>query len=295
MKSYLMIALLGLVGLLGCKLESEDQTKATDNENEIQNYFKARGITPQKSNTGLYYVITPGTGTRSPQKYDDVAIHYVLYRMDGLKLDSTSLKLNKPDYFPFGIGYKLPGLEEGLAYMKEGDKATLLLPNYLAFGSQIFDILPAYSVVRYEVTLVSTRTEEERINEFIAKNKLTVDETTSSGVRIVRTLKNPTGADLKSGQLITMNYTGSLMRDIRKLVNGQYAYDPVFGSGSLSFGLGLGTVVKGIDEAIAKLKVGEKAKLIIPAAAGYAEKGVSDAGIPPYTTLVFDVEIVSAK
>ena len=61
----------------------------------------------------------------------------------------------------------------------------------------------------------------------------------------------------------------------------------------LEFVMGEGKVIRGWEMGIQGMKVGGKRRLIIPSSLGYGEKGTSS--IPPYSTLLFDVELVGVK
>jgi FKBP-type peptidyl-prolyl cis-trans isomerase len=110
---------------------------------------------------------------------------------------------------------------------------------------------------------------------------LIVSEKTASGLRYIVTKANPTGAALKAGQNINVNYAGTLLSG------------KSFDSGNFSFVLGGGRVIAGFDEGIAKMKVGEKATLIFPSTLGYGSSGSGP--IPANSPLVFDIEVVSAR
>ncbi|MFN8347156.1 MAG: FKBP-type peptidyl-prolyl cis-trans isomerase [Spirosomataceae bacterium] len=127
-----------------------------------------------------------------------------------------------------------------------------------------------------------TGTEEEQIESYIKNKKWTVTEKTASGLRFILTKPNAAGASLKTGQLVTVKYAGRLLSD------------KSFDSGTFSFNLGVGQVVAGFDEGIAKMKVGESATLIFPSSLGYGSRGAGS-DIPGYSPLVFDIEVVSAK
>jgi FKBP-type peptidyl-prolyl cis-trans isomerase len=123
--------------------------------------------------------------------------------------------------------------------------------------------------------------EDDQITSYVTSKKLTVTEKTASGLRYIVTKANPTGAALKVGQNINVNYAGTLLSG------------KSFDSGNFSFVLAGGRVIAGFDEGIAKMKVGEKATLIFPSTLGYGSSGSGP--IPANSPLVFDIEVVSAR
>ena len=107
--------------------------------------------------------------------------------------------------------------------------------------------------------------------------------TTASGLKItvVAEAKDP-GAT--SGDIVWVHYTG-------KLTSGEQ-FDSSVGRGQpFKFTLGQGQVIKGWDEGVAGMKVGEKRQLTIPSELGYGAQG-SPPKIPGGATLVFDVEVI---
>ena len=114
--------------------------------------------------------------------------------------------------------------------------------------------------------------------------------TTNSGLKY-QDHKVGTGPEAKSGQKVTVHYTGWLW------VNGQKGkkFDSsVDRSRPFSFPLGARRVIRGWDEGVAGMKVGGKRTLIIPANLGYGARGAG-AIIPPNATLVFDVELLKVE
>jgi peptidylprolyl isomerase len=63
----------------------------------------------------------------------------------------------------------------------------------------------------------------------------------------------------------------------------------------LKFPIGKGRVIKGWDEGIARLRIGEQATLVIPSHLAYGPKGAGDGLIPPDATLIFIVELIGVE
>lgn len=91
------------------------------------------------------------------------------------------------------------------------------------------------------------------------------------------------------GQVVSVHYTGWLDENGEK---GKKFDSSVDRGQPLQFLAGAGQVIKGWDEAILDMKVGEKRTIIIPAHLGYGDRGVGGV-IPPNATLIFDVELVA--
>jgi peptidylprolyl isomerase len=110
---------------------------------------------------------------------------------------------------------------------------------------------------------------------------------TPSGLK-VEILQEGKGQLPQKGQTVTVHYTGTLA-DGKKFDSSRDRGQP------FSFTLGAGQVIRGWDEGLALMKVGTRARLIIPPQLGYGAQGAGRGLIPPNATLVFDVELLDAK
>jgi FKBP-type peptidyl-prolyl cis-trans isomerase len=119
---------------------------------------------------------------------------------------------------------------------------------------------------------------------FDVKGKDTL--TTASGLRYIVVQKG-NGTQAENGKTVDVHYTGYLM-DGRTFDSSIERGEPI------SFPLGQNMVIKGWEEGIALMKVGEKMRLIIPSELGYGDRGAGGV-IPPNATLIFDVELVNVK
>jgi len=111
--------------------------------------------------------------------------------------------------------------------------------------------------------------------------------TTASGLTYVITSR-ANGRRPKTGETVLVHYTGTLT-DGTKFDSSQDRKEPI------AFPLGRGAVIKGWDEGIAQLGIGDSAVLIVPPQLGYGEKGAGGGLIPPNATLVFVVTLVDVK
>jgi FKBP-type peptidyl-prolyl cis-trans isomerase FkpA len=110
--------------------------------------------------------------------------------------------------------------------------------------------------------------------------------TTASGLQYEDTIVGD-GVEAKAGDTVSVHYTGWL-DDGMKFDSSKDRHQ------AFEFPLGAGRVIRGWDEGVAGMKVGGTRKLTIPPELGYGERGAGNV-IPPYSTLIFEVELLSIK
>lgn len=120
------------------------------------------------------------------------------------------------------------------------------------------------------------------------KNSMSIQQL-PSGLRYATLKDAPAGAQHpKKGSVVTVHYTGWL--NDGNDGEGKKFDSSVDRGQTFQFVLGVGQVIKGWDEGVAGMKVGEKRRLYIPATLGYGARGAG-AVIPPNANLIFDVEL----
>ncbi len=103
----------------------------------------------------------------------------------------------------------------------------------------------------------------------------------------IEDLKVGAGAEAKTGSTVKVNYRGMLK-------NGTEFDSSYDRNEPLELKIGAGSVIMGWEKGLPGMKVGGKRKLTIPSDLGYGDKG-QPPKIPPYATLVFEIELVEVK
>ncbi len=295
-KTTMLLSSALLVGLASCnKSEFEGFTKA---ENGLHYQFFTQDENGVKASVG------DGVS---------MSIVYALKRQpkDTILFDS---KLNTDD----GTGvirYILPkssfqgSLEDAIMMMAKNDSAAFIISADSFFlKTNKMQSLPPFvkpgEKMQVTIKMVEIKTKKElddnqkkqeaemaamqdaekpKLDAYLAENKITTAPT-ASGLIFIETQKGKGKDHPKASDVVTVHYTGTLLDGTKfdsSLDRGEPTTFP------------LNQVIPGWTEAIQLMTKGSKAKLIIPSALGYGPRGGGP--IPPFSTLVFDVELIDFK
>ena len=257
--------------------------------------------------TGMFIIQNKKGKGKMPKDGDIMSFDFSVSLINGEVL-YDSKQAGRPMEAEKGKPFDTEGFSEGLNTLRVGDEAVFVVPSKLAFKEQGRPgIIQPYTSLVYGVTLNSVKTKAEHEKEqaaqkakaeaetaklqsqeavtianYIKENNITVAPT-ESGLYFIETAEG-TGEQAASGDKVKVHYHGTLLDGTK--FDSSYDRDSPF-----EFTLDRGQVIKGWDEAIAMMKVGGKATIIVPSNIAYGARARGGV-IHAYAPLKFDVELL---
>jgi len=300
----LIISLIALIS--GCN--NDDFSDLIEREERIfDTYLEKYDITTEPDEQGLYFIEeVAGTGLPVQDGFWTL-VNYDLTVLDGENLIYSSDRETAVDNNIYDdrviygnsklrIGNNIVGFDEGLKKMREGGKATLLFKSDLGYGGQSTGLIGAYQSLRIDVELVKVITdpvawERKQIETYLDANFTEDIDTTQTGLYYIE-IEEGTGDTSRNNLFVSINVDGFLI-DGRKFME-EEAFR--FQLGAYDY-----AITPGLNEGVSYMREGGKAKFIVPYYLAYGTVGKSyyegkaKVPIPPYSTLVYDVELLTAK
>ena len=268
-----------LVLLTACSKEESPKDYREENQQEILTYIANNNLDTETSSSGLHYIITKeGTGASPLYTTDRVKVAYTGYLTDGTIFDESTdegTSLNS-------LQNLIRGFSEGLSYFKEGGNGKLIIPAHLGYGSSDFGIIPAGSVLIFDIELIYVNYETENdleIQNYLLDNDITAEKSETGLYYSIEELGNGKQPTLTDN--VTITYKGYL-------TNGT-----VFDESASNINFNLTNLISGFAEGITYFKEGGNGTLFIPAHLAYGNNGTS--GIPGGSVIIFDISLVSVN
>jgi FKBP-type peptidyl-prolyl cis-trans isomerase len=124
-------------------------------EGLINDYIEKNKIKVKPTENGLYFMKQVSGKGATVEIGSKVNVHYIGKLLDGTVFDS-SVERGEPIELRVGAGQVIPGWEEALLLMKEGDKAAVLIPSKMAYGSRGAGyVIQPYTPLLFEMEVVS--------------------------------------------------------------------------------------------------------------------------------------------
>jgi len=268
----------------------------------------------KKAGSGLYYRFhEKGAGDKpEPGMYLSMLLVY----SDSMGEVLMDTRLDGEPFILEYISSEYPGdIYEALGMMSVGDSASFridaekfftmtakmpMVPGFIEKGShltfniKLIEIMNEEELMEFQMRLAEDRMRENELKalaedglmaEYLKENNITM-EPRESGLIYIEVAKGR-GDKPTAGQTVQVHYEG-------RLLDGTVFDSSLERGEPFEFPLGTGYVIPGWDEGISLMNVGGKARLIIPSYLAYGERSPASL-IPPYSTLVFDVELLGIK
>ena len=164
----------------------------------------------------------------------------------------------------------------------QGDKIDKIEIHRIGKDAQDWDAVTAFNS---HIQKAQERIEAQKAKQAEEIDKESVGfQQTDSGLRF-QIIQEGAGQQVANGQTVSVHYIGQLL-DGTVFDSSYKRQQPT------DFVLGQGQVIPGWDEGVSLLKVGDKARFVIPSDLAYGSRGAGGV-IPPDAALIFDVELVA--
>lgn len=279
------------------EMEEMKNTLAEKSKTALSSYIAKNNITVQPTESGIYIIPMEKGYGRCPKYGERVELDFSASLLNGHVVGST---FDSPEKFSFllGEGQVIDGWEEIVPKMHLGERVKAIIPFEMAYDDRSYGNVPAYSNLVYDIKLLKITTVEElqkeaeqamkalkvdsekTLAEYLKTNSIT--DHTESGLYYSKS-KHTDGKSPQVGQTARIKYVASLIDGTVLGSSDQLGdyYEVAYGKNK---------ILKGLEEGVGLMKVGEKARFVIPYFLAYGEYPYQN--IPAYSNLVFDVELL---
>jgi len=138
-------------------MKAEERAKSIMKDSVEATAYLANLTNVQTTASGLKYVITKPSNGAKPKAGQEVSMLYRGLLLNGTKFDENQDQAN-PFKFTIGMRQVIPGWDEGVMLLHEGEEAKFIIPSRLAYGEQGGGPIPPNSTLIFDVKLLKVST-----------------------------------------------------------------------------------------------------------------------------------------
>jgi len=233
--------------------------------------------------SGLQYILLEEGDGRLPESGEIVRVHYTGRLTDGEVFDS-SVERGAPFTFPLGQGRVIRGWDEGIALLREGSSARLIIPSELGYGEGGSGSIPPNATLVFDVELLEILPGAPESPIEVSESEYTV---TDSGLKYfdIETGIGPTAGE---AQVVFVHFSAWLE-------DGTDLGSTLEGGQPIPYTMGSGELFPGFDEGLSTMQSGGSRQMVFPPELAYGEAGTAGGQIPPNATLIFEVQVMDLQ
>ncbi len=266
-----------------------------------------------ESPNGLFYKLQSiGEGEVKAKPGDYVTAQITIRtETDSVLFDTRKIGLDGSVTFVLEEPQFEKDYREGFQYLSEGDSATFITDAHALYNKKNKTAIPAglnvESIIKVEVHLLKVNTPEQHameraeekrkleqgefeekkiLDRYLADSSIAATPFYNGMYRILLRKGNAITTD--SARVLLINYRGCFL-------NGRY-FDSSYESQPFEYIVGAEEqLIKGLEIGIRRMHEGEKTKFIIPSHLAFGSSGSSTGIVPPFTTVVYEVELLKVQ
>ncbi|TLX77680.1 hypothetical protein E9993_03290 [Labilibacter sediminis] len=267
----------GIVVFSACNKFEEPKDYSARDEQIILDYIAENEIEGvERDDSGLYYkIINPGEGAEIAYPY------YITATYKGYLTNGTVFDQTQGGAASFYLSQVIPGWQIGIPKIAKGGEIQLFIPSALGYGNASGGLIPANSVLIFEVQVIDeeldySEIDEQIILDYIQENNIEGVEKDESGL-YYKIIEAGEGDNVPEDAIVDVLYKGYLL-------DGE-----VFDEAIEAVTFSLDNLIEGWKIGIPKVAKGGKVQLFIPSALAYGYKGAGP--IAPYSVIIFEISV----
>lgn len=302
---FFIITGLVFISLTSCLKDDteEKRNKALTDFDSYITQLENSGVNLEETDNGVFYELKKNPIGEPPEVGDLIEAEITARVINKNIFFTTSLDTAekydavdedysyRPYRFFYGYGFTF-GFHDALSEMGDSAELNIYVPTDLGYDYIDYSpTIPEFSNLLYQVKIHHVAPEPDNfewnnMRDYLLANDIAVEDTTENGIYF-EWIEESEGDTVKIGDKIVTKYKGYFLDGT--------VFDETTGDNTFDFTAGTQSIIYGFNAGVLEMTEGSKARFIIPYQYAYGADGRSNPYFPPYSTIIFEVELVDIE